>query len=99
MLLGKDALYNATNTGREGRLFFKCTAVRGARRFVRAPFLCEVTVRLSNGTLVASAVLSFGKPISGAVIGGSGAYEGASGGFAIHERRRTSVDTFRFDTE
>jgi hypothetical protein len=48
MLLGKDALYNATNTGRGGRLFFKCTAVRGARRFVRATFLCEVTVRLKR---------------------------------------------------
>lgn len=99
VLLGTNALYNAANTRREGRLFFKCTAVRGAKRFERSTFLCEVTVRLSNGTLVASAVLSFGKPVAGAVIGGSGAYEGASGGFAIDERRRISVDTFHFDTE
>jgi hypothetical protein len=98
-LLGTNALYNAANTRRVGRLFFKCTAVRGAKRFERASFLCEVTVRLSNGTLVASAVISFGKPIAGAVIGGSGAYEGASGGFTSDERRRTSVDTFHFDTE
>jgi hypothetical protein len=99
MLLGTNALYNAANTRREGRLFFKCTAIVGAKRFERSTFLCEVTLRLSNGTLVGSAVVKFGNPASGAVIGGSGAYEGASGGFAIDERRRTSVDTFHFDTD
>ena len=98
MLLGNNALYNAANTRRVGRLFFKCTAVRGAKRFERAAFLCEVAVRLSDGTLAAS-VLFRGGATGGPVIGGSGAYEGASGGFAIDERRRISVDTFHFDTE
>jgi hypothetical protein len=98
MLLGNNALYDAANTRRVGRLFFKCTAVRGAKRFERATFLCEVAVRLSNGTLAAS-VLFRGGATGGPVIGGSGAYEGASGGFAIDERRRISVDTFHFDTE
>jgi hypothetical protein len=98
VLLGTNALYNAANTRRVGRLFFKCTAVRGARRFERSTFLCEVAVRLSNGTLAAS-VLFKGGATGGPVIGGSGAYEGASGGFAIDERRRISVDTFHFDTD
>jgi hypothetical protein len=98
-LLGHNALYDASNTRRVGRLFFKCTAIRGARRFQRATFICEVTIRVANGTLVGSAAVNFGTPVAGAIIGGSGAYEGASGGFAIDERRRTSVDTLHFDTE
>lgn len=98
MLLISNALYNAANTRREGRLFAKCTAVLGARKFERAAFLCELTARLSNGTLVAS--LQFkGNATGGAVIGGTGAYEGASGSFSLELRRRTSVDTFHFDTD
>jgi hypothetical protein len=98
MLLISNALYNAANTRREGRLFAKCTAVLGARRFERATFLCELTARLSNGTLVGS-LRSKGIATGGAVIGGTGAYEGASGSFSLELRRRTSVDTFHFDTD
>lgn len=98
MLLGSNPLYNAANTQREGKLFFKCTAVLGSKRFEGSTFLCEATARLSNGTLVLSVVLK-GNPPAGAVIGGTGAYEGASGSFTIDERRRTSVDTLHFDTD
>jgi hypothetical protein len=33
------------------------------------------------------------------MIGGTGAYEGASGVFTSVERRRTTVDTLHFDTD
>jgi hypothetical protein len=99
MFLGSSPYYNAANTQREGKLFFKCTAVVGSKRSEGGTFLCHGTVRLSNGTLVLSAVFTGDNPPAGAVIGGTGAYEGASGSFTTDERRRTSVDTFHFDTD
>jgi hypothetical protein len=98
MFMGSSPLFNAANTRREGKLFFKCTAITGAKRFGRATFLCEGTARLSDGTLALS-VLFKGGATGGPVIGGTGAYEGASGSFTSDERRRTSVDTFHFDTD
>ena len=96
---GSSPLYNAANTRREGKLFFKCTAVVGSKRFRGSTFLCEATARLSNGTLVLSAIFKGDNPPSGPVIGGTGAYEGASGSFSSDERRRTTVDTLHFDTD
>jgi hypothetical protein len=98
MFMGSSPLFDATNTRREGKLFFKCTAVTGAKRFERATFLCEATARLSDGTLALS-VLFTGGVTGGPVIGGTGAYEGASGSFTSDERRRTSIDTLHFDTD
>ena len=98
MFLGSNTLYNAANTRREGKVFFKCTAILGAKRFQRATFQCEATARLANGTLAVSVLFRGGDP-GGPVIGGSGAYEGASGSFTSDERGRTSVDTFHFDTD
>lgn len=98
MFLGSNPLYNAANTRRRGKLFFKCTAIVGAKRFERATFQCEGTARLSNGTLAISVLLRGGDP-AGPVIGGTGAYEGASGSFSSDERRRIAVDTFHFDTD
>jgi hypothetical protein len=95
---GSNPLYNAANTRRRGKLFFKCTAIVGAKRFERATFQCEGTARLSNGTLAISVLFRGGDP-GGPVIGGTGAYEGASGSFTSDERRRTAVDTFHFDTD
>jgi hypothetical protein len=97
--LGTTPLYNAANTRRVGRYFFKCTAVRGARRFQRSVFQCEGTATLSNGTLVTSGIVRGGRTDPGAVIGGTGAYEGASGSYNSDERRRTAVDTVHFDTD
>jgi hypothetical protein len=96
--VGSNPLYNAANTRRRGKLFFKCTAIVGAKRFERATFQCEGTARLSNGTLAISVLFRGGDP-GGPVIGGTGAYEGASGSFTEDERRRTAVDTFHFDTD
>ena len=97
VFVGSNPLYNADNTRREGRLFFKCTAVRGGKRFDRSTFLCEATARLSNGTLAISALFTGGNP-AGPVIGGTGAYERASGSFTSEDRRNTTVDTLHFVT-
>jgi hypothetical protein len=98
MFVGSAPLFDAANTRREGKLFFKCTAIVGAKRFPRAVFHCEATARLSNGTLAIS-VLFTGGDVGGPVIGGTGAYEGASGSFTSDQRRRTAVDTIHFDTD
>jgi hypothetical protein len=98
MFLGSNQLYNAANKRRRGKLFFKCTAVV-ASKTGNSPFVCEGTARLSNGTLAISAVLQGEREPAGAITGGTGAFEGASGSFSSDERRRTSIDTFHFDTD
>jgi hypothetical protein len=98
MFMGSTPLFDAANARREGKLFFKCTAITGARRFERATFICEATARLADGTLAISVLFKGGDP-GGPIIGGTGAYEGASGSFTSDERRRTSVDTLHFDTD
>ena len=95
---GSSPLYNAANTQRRGKLFFKCTAVTGSKRFARSTFLCDATVRLRNGTLAVSVLFKGANP-GGPVIGGTGAYEGASGSFTSEDRRRITVDTLHFDTD
>ena len=99
VFVGSNALYNAANTRREGKILYKCTAILGKKRFARSTFLCEATARLSNGTLALTAVLKGQDPAAGPVVGGSGAYEGASGSYVTVPRRRTIVDTFHFDTD
>jgi hypothetical protein len=97
--VGSSPLFDGTNTRRVGRVFFECTAVlRGT--FVSATFLCDSDFRLSNGTLAGHAIVKIGNdPLRGAVIGGTRAYEGASGGFIADNRPRTTVRTFHFDTD
>jgi hypothetical protein len=95
---GSSPLYNAANTQRRGKLFFKCTAVTAGKRFERSTFLCDATFRLRNGTIAVSALFKGGNP-GGPIIGGTGAYEGANGAFSSVDRRRTTVDTLHFDLE
>jgi hypothetical protein len=81
------------NDQRAGRLEASCKAVRGARRFPQALWGCHAFARLGGGTLVLAATLQFRQDaITGAVTGGTGAYEGASGSFGISGE--PSVDTF-----
>jgi hypothetical protein len=75
---GNSPLYNAADTQRRGKVFFKCTTVTRSKR-------------LSNGTLVISATFKGNKPPAGPVIGGTGAYEGASGAFRSVEGRRATA--------
>ena len=95
---GSSPLYNAANTRRRGKLFFKCTAITAGKRFERSTFLCDGTFRLRNGTLAVSVLFKGSNP-GGPIIGGTGAYEGANGAFSSVERRRTTVDTLHFDLE
>ena len=85
------------NDQRAGRLEAACKALRGARRFPQALWGCHGFARLGGGTLVVAATFKFRQNvITGAVTGGTGAYEGASGSFRISGE--PSVDTFHIAT-
>lgn len=100
VVVGSNWLYNASNERRVGRFFFDCTAIVARRRFERVPFRCDGAFRLSRGTLHLAALVTFrDDPIVGAITGGTGAFEGASGGVTFDNRRRRSVDTIHFDTD
>ena len=100
VVVGGNRLYDASNERRVGRFSFECTAMRGGRPFGRVPFHCDGVFELRRGTLHLKALVRFNQDrIVGAVTGGSGAFEAASGGVTFQNRRRTSVDTVHFDTD
>jgi hypothetical protein len=100
VVVGSNRLYNAANERRVGKFFFECRAIVGKRRFGRAPFRCSGTFELARGVLYLDALVRFSQDtIRGAITGGSGAFEGASGGVTFDNRRRTSVDTVHFDRD
>jgi hypothetical protein len=100
VVVGSNRLYNAANERRVGKFFFTCRAIVGKSRFARVPFRCSGTFELSKGQLHLEALVRFSQDtIRGAITGGSGAFEGASGGVTFDNRRRTSVDTIHFDTD
>jgi hypothetical protein len=100
VVVGSNWLYNEANERRVGRFFFQCRAILRKRRFERVPFLCNGSFRLSRGRLFLEALVTFADdPIVGAITGGTGAFEGASGGITFDNRPRRSVDTVHFDTD
>ena len=100
VVVGSNWLYDASNERRVGRFFFACRAILRRQRFERVPFVCHGAFRLRRGRLFLEALVSFrDDPIVAAVTGGTGAFEGASGGITFDNRRRTSVDTVHFDTD
>jgi hypothetical protein len=69
-------LFNEANN-RIGKLHVYCVVSRGGK-FARATSQCNGTYALRDGTLAANAVVRGGKATI-AVVGGTGAYEGARG--------------------
>jgi hypothetical protein len=85
------------NDQRAGRLEASCKALQGARRFARALWGCHGFARLDGGTLSLAAIFRFRQDaITGAVTGGTGAYEGATGSFSISGE--PSIDPFHTAT-
>jgi len=85
-------LYDGGDT-RIGRLDAVCVATRGAR-FERATFICTGSFALPEGTLALNVSGRFPEnaPVVGAVLGGTGAYEGARGSFTSTPRPGTDGD-------
>lgn len=81
--LFSSPLFNEANN-RTGRLHVYCVVTRGGK-FARATSQCTGTYVLRDGTLAANAVVRGGQLPTIAVVGGTGAYEGARG--SITDRR------------
>ena len=91
MILG--FVLRGENGRRAGRVEAACKALRGARRFVQARWGCYGFARLAGGTLALAVTFRFRDDVvTGAVTGGTGAYEGASGSFRVTQD--PSVYTF-----
>jgi hypothetical protein len=79
LLTFSTPLVNQANA-RVGRLDALCTVTRGARTFERARLHCTGTFALSDGTIALSTSFRADQtPPVLAVVGGTGAYEGARG--------------------
>ena len=72
-----NALWNRSATTRLGRFVSRCTTVTSAEHH------CQGSLLLPQGTLEVSTTTDFSAPIVAAVIGGTGAYEGAAGEASI----------------
>lgn len=82
---------------RVGELYAQCTALNGARRFANVRFICEGSAAIRDGELAITTRFKEGSNITGQVVGGSGAYEGANGSFtSVGEENAT--DTFHIVT-
>jgi ribosomal protein L36 len=88
-----------TSGARAGKLYVICHAANGARRFSRVRFICQGEARLKTGTLSITALFrDVGQgAVTGEVVGGSGAYEGANGGFTS-SGGENAVDNFHIVT-
>jgi hypothetical protein len=84
---------------RAAKLYVICHAVNGSRRFSRIRFMCQGEVRLKDGTLSITALFrDVGDgAVTGEVVGGSGAYEGANGSFTS-SGGENAVDNFHIVT-
>ena len=88
-----------TSGARAGKLYVICQAANGARRFSRVRFVCQGEVTLKTGTLSITALFrDVGDgAVTGEVVGGSGAYEGANGSFTS-SGGENAVDNFHIVT-
>ncbi len=82
-------LFNTSNK-RIGNIHVQCAVTRGGN-FRRASSQCNGTFDLRNGTLAASAVLN-GENAKIAIVGGTGAYEGARGSITDRDLPRDRTE-------
>jgi hypothetical protein len=80
---------------RSGVLYATCVAARGGR-FDRTFLLCHGVAKLQDGDIALEVATRIGGFITGSIVGGTGAYNGARGTFTSREPEgRPSVDTFQ----
>jgi allene oxide cyclase len=80
-LLFKNALLDASGGTKLGSFEARCGFLHATRTFTGSRAICDGVYTLGDGTITGSAAVTFnnGKPITFAVTGGTGAYEGARG--------------------
>jgi len=102
LVLGIPLFSDAAATQRAGRLRVHCLAMNASRRFDRVSFMCDGIYTLQGGTLAVSALVRVPEGAATfrlAVVGGTGAYEGANGQVTIEDPERgNSKDTIHLVT-
>ena len=92
MLVIASPLFDAANERRVGRVAGTCTVVKRGS-FDTAGFHCATGFRLGDGTIEAQGFSGLGRnAVRFAVVGGTGAYEGARGTSESRVSGRTSTD-------
>ena len=88
VVLGVPLFSDAGTTQRAGRLRARCVAMSASRRFDRVSYMCDGIFKLAVGTIAVSALVKFSEAATTfqlAVVGGTGAYEGANGQVTIED--------------
>ena len=88
VVLGVPLFSDAGTTQRAGRLRARCVAMTASRRFDRVSYMCDGIFKLAGGTIAVSALVKFSEAATTfqlAVVGGTGAYEGANGQVTIED--------------
>ena len=102
VMLGIPLFSDAGATQRAGRLRVHCVAMTASRRFDRVSFMCDGIFQLAGGTIAVSALVKFSDSsptFQLAVVGGTGAYEGANGQVTIEDLEDgNSRDTIHLTT-
>jgi len=102
LVLGIPLFSDAAATQRAGRLRVHCLAMNASRRFDRVSYMCDGIYTLQGGTLAVSALVRVPEGAATfrlAVVGGTGAYEGANGQVTIEDPERgNSKDTIHLVT-
>jgi hypothetical protein len=80
---------------RSGVLYATCVAARGGR-LARTFLLCHGVAKLRDGDIALEVATRIGGLVTGSVVGGTGAYNGARGTFTSREvQGRPTVDLFQ----
>ena len=78
--LSPSTVSDSTGATKVGTFVGRCTLLRATKRVLGSVAICDGIHNLRDGTITVSAYLTFSdKPITFAVTGGTGAYEGARG--------------------
>jgi hypothetical protein len=79
---------------RSGVLYATCVAARGGR-FDSAFLLCHGVAKLQDGDIALEVATRISDSITGSIVGGTGAYNGARGTFtSLGGAQRPTTDTF-----
>ena len=86
-VLFPSTVLDSTGATKLGTFVGRCTLLKATKHFVGSISICDGIYNLGTGTITAAAFLTFNnKPITFAVTGGTGAYEGARGSGTTTDR-------------
>ena len=86
-ILFPSTVLDSTGATKVGTFIGRCTLLRVTKRFVGSAGICDGIYNFRDGTITGSVYLTFNnKPITFAVTGGTGAYEGARGSGTTTDR-------------